>query len=160
VRALTTLTKDHEIPVLTADFFDFEYPLPADVLLHSPPFYLFAFFSFVIACLTVLRLAFVQGHQFFVSRPPLPEGGPIQADPVSVASEAPRPRKARMEMMLKIHWRELSRLRRLLLRIQKILVSIGRGSVSRSSFLRVLLLPKLLSGSPLLPMMILKFLTS
>jgi hypothetical protein len=31
----------------------------------------------------------VQGHQFFVSRPPLPKGGPIQADPVSAASEAP-----------------------------------------------------------------------
>jgi hypothetical protein len=31
----------------------------------------------------------VQGHQFFVSRPPLPEGGPIQVDPVSAASEAP-----------------------------------------------------------------------
>jgi hypothetical protein len=31
----------------------------------------------------------VQGHQFFVSCPPLPEGGPFQADPVSAASEAP-----------------------------------------------------------------------
>jgi hypothetical protein len=30
----------------------------------------------------------VQGHQSFVSRPPLPEGGPIQADPVSAASKA------------------------------------------------------------------------
>jgi hypothetical protein len=60
------------------------------VLLHSPPFYLFAFFSFVIACLMVLRLAFVQGHQFFVSRPPLPEGRPIQAGPVSATSEAPK----------------------------------------------------------------------
>jgi hypothetical protein len=59
------------------------------VLLHLPPFYLFAFFSFVITCLTILRLAFVEGHQFFVSRPPLPEGGPIQADPVSAVSEAP-----------------------------------------------------------------------
>jgi hypothetical protein len=29
VRALTTLTKDHEIPALTADFFDSEHPLPA-----------------------------------------------------------------------------------------------------------------------------------
>jgi hypothetical protein len=28
------------------------------------------------------------GHQFLVSRPPLPEEGPIQADPVSAASEA------------------------------------------------------------------------
>jgi hypothetical protein len=31
----------------------------------------------------------VQGHQSFVSRPPLPEGGPIQADPVSATSKAP-----------------------------------------------------------------------
>jgi hypothetical protein len=59
------------------------------VLLHSPPFYLSAFFSFVIACLTALRLAFVQGHQFFVSHPPLLEGGHFQADPISTASEAP-----------------------------------------------------------------------
>jgi hypothetical protein len=31
----------------------------------------------------------MQGHQSFVSRPPLPEGGPIQADHVSTTSEAP-----------------------------------------------------------------------
>jgi hypothetical protein len=30
----------------------------------------------------------VQDHQFLVSRPPLPEGGPIQADPISATSEA------------------------------------------------------------------------
>jgi hypothetical protein len=29
VRALTTLTKDHEIPALVVGFFDFERPLPA-----------------------------------------------------------------------------------------------------------------------------------
>jgi hypothetical protein len=29
VRALTTLTKDDEVPALTADFFDSEHPLPA-----------------------------------------------------------------------------------------------------------------------------------
>jgi hypothetical protein len=28
VRALTTLTKDHDIPALAADFFDSEHPLP------------------------------------------------------------------------------------------------------------------------------------
>jgi hypothetical protein len=32
---------------------------------------------------------FLQGHQFLVSHPSLPEEGPIQADPVSAASEAP-----------------------------------------------------------------------
>jgi hypothetical protein len=29
VRALTTLTKDHDIPALAADFFNSERPLPA-----------------------------------------------------------------------------------------------------------------------------------
>jgi hypothetical protein len=29
VRALTTLTKDHDIPALAADFFDSKRPLPA-----------------------------------------------------------------------------------------------------------------------------------
>jgi hypothetical protein len=35
----------------------------------------------------------MQDHQFLVSRPPLPEEGPIQADPASVASEAPEANK-------------------------------------------------------------------
>jgi hypothetical protein len=29
VRALTTLTKDHDVPALAVDFFDSEHPLPA-----------------------------------------------------------------------------------------------------------------------------------
>jgi hypothetical protein len=41
VRALTTLTKDHDIPALTVDFFDFEHPLPT-VCAFS-----FATFSFI-----------------------------------------------------------------------------------------------------------------
>jgi hypothetical protein len=86
VRALTTLTKDDEIPALAADFFDSEHPLPAICALSS---YLFVFLYFGTSFMTVLRLILVQGHQFFVSRPPLPEGGPIQADLVSAASEAP-----------------------------------------------------------------------
>jgi hypothetical protein len=32
---------------------------------------------------------FLQGHQFLVSRPPLLEEGPIQADPISAAFEGP-----------------------------------------------------------------------
>jgi hypothetical protein len=35
VRSLTTLTKDHEIPALTASFFDSERPLPAVYALSS-----------------------------------------------------------------------------------------------------------------------------
>jgi hypothetical protein len=72
----------------------------------------------------------------------------------------PRLRKVRMEMMPKICWKELARLRHLLLHTQKTLVSIGRGNVSRSSFLRVPLLPRLLSGSLLLPMRMRNFSTS
>jgi hypothetical protein len=59
------------------------------VLFHSPTSHLFTFLPFVTACLTVLRLTFVQGHQSLISRPPLPEGGPIQANPVSAIFEAP-----------------------------------------------------------------------
>jgi hypothetical protein len=59
------------------------------VLFHSPTSHLFAFLYFVAAFLTVLRLTLVQGHQSFVSHPPLPEGGPIQADPISATFEAP-----------------------------------------------------------------------
>jgi hypothetical protein len=47
VRALTTLTKDDEIPVLAADFFDSEHPLPAvcALFVHQPS-HLFAFLVF------------------------------------------------------------------------------------------------------------------
>jgi hypothetical protein len=74
VRALTTLTKDHDLPALTADFFDFKHPLPALCAFYLPTSNLFAFFPFVTTCLTALRLTFVQGHQSLVSRPTLPEG--------------------------------------------------------------------------------------
>jgi hypothetical protein len=59
------------------------------VLFHSPTSHLFAFLYFVVAFLTVLRLTLVQGHQFLVLRPPLPKGGPIQANPISATFEAP-----------------------------------------------------------------------
>jgi hypothetical protein len=84
VRALTTLTRDDEM--LTADFFNSEHPLPV-VSAHSSN--LLAFLYSITVILTALRLTFVQGDQSLVSRPPLPEEGPIQADPVSAASEAP-----------------------------------------------------------------------
>jgi hypothetical protein len=50
---------------------------------------LFAFLYFVAVFLTFFQLTLVQGHQFLVSHPPLPEEGPIQVDPVSTTSEAP-----------------------------------------------------------------------
>jgi hypothetical protein len=71
----------------------------------------------------------------------------------------PRLRKVRTEMMPKIHWKELARPGRLLLHTQKTLVSIGRGNVLRSSFLRVPPFLRLLSGSLPLPMRLRNFLT-
>jgi hypothetical protein len=51
VRALTTLTKDDEIPTLAADFFDSEHPLPTVCALSS---YLFIFLYFGTTFVTVL----------------------------------------------------------------------------------------------------------
>jgi hypothetical protein len=88
VRALTTLTKDDEIPALTTDFFDYEHPLPS-VCAFSLTNFIHPLFH---CCylLRVLQLVFVRGHQFLASRPPLLEEGSILADPVSAASEAPK----------------------------------------------------------------------
>jgi hypothetical protein len=44
---------------------------------------------FVAILLTSFQLTLPRDHQFLISRPPLPEGGPIQAIPISAASEAP-----------------------------------------------------------------------
>jgi hypothetical protein len=84
VRALTTLTKDHEIADLAARYFNSEHPLPAVCLLS-----LFAFFYLIIVLLITLGLFSFQDHQSLVSRPPLPEGGAIQDVLVSAAFEAP-----------------------------------------------------------------------
>jgi hypothetical protein len=51
--------------------------------------HLFAFFYLSTYFLITFDLFFFQDHQSLVSRPPLPEGGPIQNVPVSAASEAP-----------------------------------------------------------------------
>jgi hypothetical protein len=59
------------------------------MLFHAPPSHLFAFFYFITIFLTTFRLTLLRDHQSLVSRPPLPKGGPIQAVPVSAASEAP-----------------------------------------------------------------------
>jgi hypothetical protein len=132
VRALTTLMKDHEIPALATDFFDFEHPLPAVCAFSCTTF------SFI--CLLVFYHYFAYSFLTYSSA-----GSPIhcfssssfRGRTYSVYScfccvrSPPRLRTARTEMMPKIHWREVARLRRLLLRIQKILVLIGRGLCSQ-----------------------------
>jgi hypothetical protein len=84
VRALTTLTKDHEIADLATRYFDSKHPFPGYACyLYSPSLTLSLF------CLVTLSLFSFQDHQFLVSRPPLPEGGALQYVPVSATSEAP-----------------------------------------------------------------------
>jgi hypothetical protein len=68
VRALTTLTEDHEIPALAAGFFNFEHPLPAVYELSSFIHLLLSYHCFFIT----FDLFFFQDHQSLVSRPPLP----------------------------------------------------------------------------------------
>jgi hypothetical protein len=82
---LTILTKEDEIPDLTASYFDAQHPLPAVcfTVFYSPCF------SLIIICLVTLGLFSFQDHRLLVSRPPLPEGGAIPNVPVSAASEAP-----------------------------------------------------------------------
>jgi hypothetical protein len=50
----------------------------------------------------------VQGHQSLVSRPPLPEGGPIQADPISATSKAPEAGESQDEDDAKVSLEENS----------------------------------------------------
>jgi hypothetical protein len=50
--------------------------------------HLFVFFCLITIFLITFDLFSFQGHQFLVSRPPLPEGGPIQDAPINAASEA------------------------------------------------------------------------
>jgi hypothetical protein len=90
VRNLTKLTKVHSVADLKADFFDSEHPLPevcfsasifAEVSLGFDLHYYLIFHS--------VCLDYMQDHQFLVSRPPLPEAGPLPADLASPVSEAP-----------------------------------------------------------------------
>jgi hypothetical protein len=85
VRALTILTKEDEIPDLTASYFDAQHPLPAVcfTVFYSPCF------SLIIIYLVTLGLFSFQDHRLLISRPPLPEGGAIPNVPVFEASEAP-----------------------------------------------------------------------
>jgi hypothetical protein len=85
VRALTILTKEDDIPDLTASYFDAKHPLLAVcfTIFYSPCF------SLIIICPVTLRLFSFQDHRLLVSRPPLPEGGTIPNVPVSAASKAP-----------------------------------------------------------------------
>jgi hypothetical protein len=90
VRSLTTLTKENEIPALTADFLTPLTLCLRYVLYNSKV--LTSIFCVLFECCfsdAFLCMFFLQDHQSLASHPPLPEEGPIQADPTSAASEAP-----------------------------------------------------------------------
>jgi hypothetical protein len=59
--------------------------------------HLFVFFYLITVFLITFDLFFFRDHQFLVSRPPLPEGGPIQDVPVDAASEAPEAEDSQAE---------------------------------------------------------------
>jgi hypothetical protein len=87
VRSLTKLTKEHAVVDLTADYFDSVHPLPeVHIFLFTCCrfFLLRAMFFFVFLTLLTCSCA-----GFLVSRPPLPEAGPLPADLASSVSEAP-----------------------------------------------------------------------
>jgi hypothetical protein len=58
---------------------------------------LFTFFYLSTIFLITFDLFFFLDHQSLVSRPPLPEGGPIQNVPISIASEAPKAKDSQDE---------------------------------------------------------------
>jgi hypothetical protein len=92
VRGLTKLTKDHAVAELAAGYFDSVHPLPeVHICLFS---FTCCQISFVSRCVFLFLccsadLFCVQEHQFLVSRPPLPEVGPLPADLAASVSEAP-----------------------------------------------------------------------
>jgi hypothetical protein len=65
VRALTIVTKEDEIPDLTASYFNAQHPLPA---VCFAVFYS-SCFSLIIICLVTLGFFSFQDHRLFVSRP-------------------------------------------------------------------------------------------
>jgi hypothetical protein len=90
VRNLTKLTKDHAVADLTADFFDSVHPLPEVCIFVVTLCQTFSFFDLhYYLTLHSAYFFYMQGHQFLVSRSPLPEAGPLPADLASPASEAP-----------------------------------------------------------------------
>jgi hypothetical protein len=159
VRALTTLTKYHDIPALAADFFDSERPLPSVHILLLTGF--IRLVSVVLLFLLIVwQLCFCRAINSLFLVLLYQRKDLFRLILFLLHPKPPRLRKVRTEMMPKIHWRELARPCHLLLQTQKTLVSIERGNMSRSSFLRVPPLLRLLSGSLLLLMKMRNFSTS
>jgi hypothetical protein len=145
VRALTTLTKDHEIADLAARYFNSEHPLPAVCLLFLLPF----FYLFIVFLITLGLFSF-QDHQSLVSRPPLPEGGAIQDVSVSAASEAPEAEDSQDGDEGKDSLERTSSAMSPPPALSKDLGMTRRGNASRSLLLRVPPLTRMWPRRPLL----------
>jgi hypothetical protein len=89
VRSLTILTAKMEIPACKASFFDSTHPLP-EVRALQPEILYVSVASLRYVLLIFCLLNPLQGHQFLTSRPPLPEEGPLNAEPSPAESEAPK----------------------------------------------------------------------
>jgi hypothetical protein len=102
VRSLTTLTAQMEILACTTIFLTplTPYQRYASYNLKVLTSLLFPHIACLFICVFFFELS-LQNHQFFVSRPHLPEEGPIDVDPVLADSGAPRLSKIRMEMKQK-----------------------------------------------------------
>jgi hypothetical protein len=85
VRALTTLTKDHEIAALAAGYFDSEHPLPAVCVLSSFIHLLLSYHYFSYN----FRLVFLPGSPVPCFSPSSSRGRSHQDVPISAAFEAP-----------------------------------------------------------------------
>jgi hypothetical protein len=138
VRALTILTKEDDIPDLTASYFDAQHPLPTVcyTIFYS------SCFSLIIICLVILGLFSFQDHRLLVSRPPLLEAGAIQ---MSLFLRPPKPQRlgiAKMGTKAKIRWKGPAQRCHLLLRFWKILLLTRKGSASKISLPRLPLLIK------------------
>jgi hypothetical protein len=153
--------KYDEIPVLSADFFDSEHPLPVvralflhQLLIYSPSciLSLFCLQLFDLFCRRVINPLFLV---LLFQRKDL-----FRLFLFLLRLKPPRLRKARTEMMSEIHWKEQAQLHRLLLHTQKSLVLIRRGNTLTNSFPQVPLLPRMWPGRPLLLKRMRKFSTS
>jgi hypothetical protein len=162
VRNLTKLTKDHAVADLAADYFDFVHPLPK-VCIFCIVYFLSnsSASSCVYACLDDFSDLFIcrtTNSLFHALR--FQRRGLYRLIWPLLFLKPPRLKKFRTKMMPKDQRKIPARRHRLLLRFLRILVLIRRGSMAKSSLLRVPPFRELRLVKPLFKKKILNFSTS
>jgi hypothetical protein len=145
VRALTTLTKDHEVADLAASHFDSEHPLPAVI-----------FAAFTLPCLSLIILRLISFGLFclfriidFLFLALLSQReGPFRMFLFLQPLKPPRLMTATMETKARICWKGPVQRRHLLLRFLKTLSWTRRGNVSKNLLLPVPPPLRLWPGNP------------